>query len=136
RDDHRPTMSTPGKTPRRRARENKPNGGSWLEIPWLLPVRGHERVDGCPTAAGRGARRASWVGPLEHEGGEDSLHPLDFGDLIGVDVRGQPEDGLFFPPTLRAEELIDHGDGALVVLDHEPQELPVELRPPGGVPLR
>src|SRR5947208_9553608 len=109
-------MSTPGKTPRRRAREHKPDGGSWLEIPWLLPVRGHER-DGCPDGRGTGA---SWVGPLEHEGGEHSLHALDFGDLIGVDVRGQPEDGLFFPRALRAEELIDHGDGALVVLDHEP----------------
>jgi hypothetical protein len=67
------------------------------------------------------------LAPFEHEGGEHLLHAVDFGGLVGVYVGGDSEDGFFLAGALRAEQLIDHGNGSLVVLDHEPQEQPVEV---------
>ena len=58
------------------------------------------------------------------------LHPGDLGGLIDVDVVGELEDGLVLRGAGRAEQLLHHGHGAPVVLDHVGQEEPVELRAP------
>src|SRR5207244_10820965 len=77
----------------------------------------------------------SLTGPLEEQRGEHLLHASDFGGLIGIHVGGEPEDLLLLSRAL-TEELVHHGDRAFVMLDHECQEQPVELRPPRAVELR
>ena len=57
------------------------------------------------------------------------LHPGDLGGLIDVDVVGELEHGLVLGGAVGAEQLLHHGDGALVVLDHEGQEQAVEVGP-------
>src|SRR5215471_5266280 len=71
----------------------------------------------------------------EQQRGQHALHAIDLGRLVGVHVGREPEDHLLFPRS-RAEQLIDHRDGAAVVLDHELQEEPVEVGPPRLVQLR
>src|SRR5256885_3669936 len=67
---------------------------------------------------------------------EHAVHAVDFGGLVGVHVGGEPVHDLLFAPALRAEQLVHHGDGTLVVLDHELEEQPVELGTPRAVELR
>jgi hypothetical protein len=48
--------------------------------------------------------------------------------VVGADVRRKAEDVKLLSGALCAEELVDHGQCALVMLDHEGQEQAVELR--------
>ena len=65
------------------------------------------------------------------EGGQHLLHAVDLGGLVGVDVGGEPERALLLrrrPARRTASFTIVIAP--LVVLDHEGQEQPVELRAP------
>ena len=60
----------------------------------------------------RGLRQRS-----EHLG-----HPLDLDGLIGVHVGGKLEEEIILGGPGRTEELLDHGERALMMLDHVLEE--------------
>src|SRR6185437_14369454 len=64
----------------------------------------------------------------QNERGEHALHAGDFGRLIDVDVGGQLERQLVLRRAVRVEEILHHRDRAGVVLDHELEKEPVEVR--------
>ncbi len=56
------------------------------------------------------------------ECGKHSFHTGYFGRLIDVDVRGKLENRFVLARAVGAEQLLDHGRGATMVLDHEGEE--------------
>ena len=56
------------------------------------------------------------------------VHAVDLGRLVGDDVRREPEEHRVLRRAGLAQQVLDHGDGAAVVLDHQLEEEPVERR--------
>src|SRR5688500_14828599 len=82
----------------------------------------------------------SFAGPngpslTDDEVRQHPLHPGDLRPLVDLYVRCEPEHRLVLARTLGAEQGVDHADGAAMMLDHEGQEEPVELRTPRRVEL-
>src|SRR5690606_18661992 len=119
------TMSWTRSMPRRSGPRPRAEGCCGL-LPFGVPVEG-EVWDMVAGAWG------SWIRSLWREGVEHELHPGDLGGLLGIDVRGEPEDRIVLRGPLGPEELVHHGERAPVVADHVLEEKPVELDPDRGV---
>src|SRR5438094_291864 len=82
---------------------------------------------------------AMWESIRETKGlrqrGEHFVHALDLDGLIGVHVGGKLEDQVVLSGAGCAEELLDHGERTLMVLDHVLEEEPVELDTAGVIEL-
>src|SRR5918992_5557410 len=115
------TTSRERSPPRTTVRQRGAAYTSGTQLPWRFPLRVLSWPVGNSTGESLRNRNA------ELERGEHLLHPLDLGRLIDVDVGGELEHGLVLPGAIRAEQVLDHRDGARVVLDHEGQEQLVEL---------
>src|SRR6185437_12928519 len=87
----------------------------------------------CSGIAGSGV---SGGGIVQDQRSEHALHASDFGRLIHVDVGRQLERQLVLCRAVRVEQILHHGDRAGVVLDHELEKEPVEVRPARRVELR
>lgn len=57
---------------------------------------------------------------------EEHAHAPDLGGLIGLDICGEDEQLGFLAGAGLSEEITDHNEGAVVVLDHQLEEEPVE----------
>src|SRR6185436_17828310 len=111
----------------------RPTRGSGLGAAASMPPAGAgapalELDAGCEQAARDSSVRAT---PWRTEAMTDSLmgrgqecdehffHPGDLGGLIDVDIRGELEHQLVHPGAVGTEQLLHHGHGAAVMLDHE-----------------
>src|SRR5881394_2397575 len=78
-----------------------------------------------------GGRRSLACVRAQHQ-----AHAFYFRILIRVYIRGEAKDVELLASARRGKKLIDHREGTLVVLNHERQEEPIELRPACRVELR
>src|SRR4051812_5945055 len=92
------------------------------------------RTERAPRPAGN-TTRVSWFSPGGSKLEKHLQHAIDLGGLIDVHVGREFEDGLILARAVGLEELFDHGDGAAVMLDHESEKEPVEVRTARGVQL-
>ncbi len=64
------------------------------------------------------------------------MHAVHFGGLIGVDIRGEPEDHLVLRRAVGGKKRIHHRQRALMMLDHIGEKEPVERGALRAVQLR
>src|SRR4026209_1398744 len=98
-------------TPRPRVREAKVL--EVMDVPWEKGSWAAYAINGWTVSRGT----VTGLEPLEH-----ALHSGNFRSLVHAHVVGQLGSGLFPSRALGAEELIHHGDGTLVVLNHVGQK--------------
>ena len=117
-------------------------GGGVLILDRGLELRGVLRIEesGRLGQSGDLAQIADCLARIAETGGQadariarqlrqQHVHPLDFGFLVGNDVVGELEHDRIVGAARLAMQFLDHLDRALVVADHQRQELAVELGP-------
>ncbi len=77
-----------------------------------------------------------WCGERQHVRTQKGVHPPDLRLLVGLDVRGEAEDGSRLRRARRGVQVGDHDERALVVADHILEEEPVEVGAGRGGELR
>ena len=81
----------------------------------------HDRLTGVVEPGSKARAR------IGRQPGEQLVHPLDLGLLFGVDIAGKAIEHRIGGTAIGVEQVIDHVDRALVVGDHQSEELLVEL---------
>ena len=79
-----------------------------------------DRLARVEEACGKGRAR------IVAQAGEHRVHPLDLGLLIGDDITGELEHHRIGGGTWQIGQILHHGQRALVMFDHQLQELAVE----------
>src|SRR4051794_17479913 len=91
---------------------------------WRTRARPVQRMRATVPRAGR---RSSTISSFSLATPQHFVHLIDLNRLIGVDIRRELVHRFVLRGAVGLEQLVDHVDGALVMLDHPDQELSVEL---------